>query len=66
MKKILSAVFAAALGLALAVPAASACPGKDKVAKEDQSQIAQKDEAKKEAPKTAEKQKKEPVQVSKK
>lgn len=65
MKKVLSAVFAVALGLTLAVPAASACPGKDKVAKEeDQSQIAKKDEAK--TDKSAENQKKEPVKVTKK
>lgn len=40
MKKIMTAVFASALAMALAVPAASACPGHD-----DEKTAKQKDEA---------------------
>jgi hypothetical protein len=65
MRKIITAVFAAALGLALAAPLASACPGMDKTAKQkDESGVIAQDgddkagDGKKaeEAPKKAEKQ----------
>jgi hypothetical protein len=68
MKKIITALFASAFALALAVPVATACPGHDdsKVVKKEDKQedgkVTKKDSAKKENTKTEKK----PVKVSKK
>lgn len=47
MKKIMTAVFASALAIALAAPAAFACPGHDKTAqeKDESGVVAQEDKA---------------------
>lgn len=46
MKKIMTAVFASALAIALAAPAAFACPGHDKTAQEkDESGVVAQDKA---------------------